>query len=806
MRVVVVGGGPGGLYAALLLKRRHPHASVTVHERNRPDDTFGWGVVLSDQTVDNLRRADELSGRRIAEALHRWDDIDVHIGGRTIRSGGHGFSGIGRHRLLAELQARARDAGVEVRFEDDVPDLEALAPTADLVIAADGLNSRTRERYADTYRPDVDVRLCRYVWLGTRHPFEAFTFAFEQTPGGWVQAHAYRFDEDTSTFIVEMPEPAWRANGLDAMDAPEALAWCERTFAAYLGGAPLVSNASHLRGSAQWIRFPRVRCEEWVHWLDVPADQATGHSTARRVPVILLGDAAHTAHFSIGSGTKLALEDAIALDAALSAPDALADGLPDALAAWHAERQLEVLKLQNAARNSTEWFEHVARYAPLPPEQFAYSLLTRSQRISHENLRVRDPAYIAAFERWFAERARAAVTGDDTLASSSSEAHGVAPPLLTPFRVRGVTLPNRVVVSPMAQYSATADGLPTDWHLVHLGARATGGAGLVMTEMTCVAADARITPACPGLWNAAQRDAWARVVRFVHEHSAARIGLQLGHAGAKGATKRMWEGIDQPLDEGAWPLIAPSDTRYLPGVSDEARAMTCDEMTRVIGEFVEAARLGHEAGFDWLELHCAHGYLLSAFLSPLTNRRTDAYGGSLEHRLRFPLEVFAAVRAEWPADKPMSVRVSAHDWADGGNDDDDAVAIARAFRDAGADVIDVSAGQVVKHERPVFGRMWQTPFADRIRQEAGIATIAVGAITDADQANGIIASGRADLVAVGRPHLANPAWTLLESARLGHDGAEWPVQYLPGKAQLERLIARERAAAPPAPTRPGELT
>ncbi len=801
MRVVVVGGGPGGLYAALLLKRRHPEASVTVYERNRPDDTFGWGVVLSDQTVENLRHADEPSGRRIAEALHHWDDIDVHIDGRTIRSTGHGFSGIGRKRLLAELQARARDVGVTVRFEDDVADVEVLAQDADLVIAADGLNSRTRERYAHTYRPDVDLRACRYVWLGTPHRFEAFTFAFEETPAGWVQAHAYRFDDDTSTFIVEMPEPTWRANGLDAMDAADAIAWCERTFAAHLGGAPLVSNASHLRGSAQWIRFPRVTCAEWVHWLELrdphaPSGASEHHAPARRVPVILLGDAAHTAHFSIGSGTKLALEDAIALDHALAEPGALGAGMADALAAWHADRQLEVLKLQNAARNSTEWFEHVERYAPLPPEQFAYSLLTRSQRISHENLRLRDPAYIAAFEQWYAARAEPAPTSSAV----------VPPPLLTPFRVRGVTLPNRVVVSPMAQYSATSDGMPTDWHLVHLGARATGGAGLVMTEMTCVAADARITPSCPGLWNSAQRDAWARVVRFVHEHSAARIGLQLGHAGAKGATKRMWEGIDQPLDDGAWPLIAPSATRYLPDVSDEARAMTRDDMVRVIGEFVQAARLGHEAGFDWLELHCAHGYLLSAFLSPLTNRRTDGYGGSLENRLRYPLELFAAVRAEWPADKPISVRVSAHDWADGGNTDDDAVAIARAFRDAGADLIDVSAGQVVKHEHPVFGRMWQTPFADRIRQEAGIATIAVGAITDADQANGIIASGRADLVAVGRPHLANPAWTLLEAARFGHDGAAWPVRYLPGKAQLDRLVARERAAAPAAPPRPGELT
>jgi anthraniloyl-CoA monooxygenase len=792
VRVLVVGGGPGGLYAALLLKRRHPHAHITVSERNQAESTFGWGVVLSDQTVANLRAADRESGERVSAALHRWDDIEIHFGGRTVRSGGHGFSGIGRLELLRILQERCRALGVVLTFNTETsPDLESIIArdSIDLVIAADGINSRVRERYEGTFKPDVDLRDCRYVWLGTPRKFDAFTFAFAETDFGWFQAHAYQFDEEMSTFIVETPQHVWEAAGLNTMDAASAIAFCEHLFAAQLQGAPLISNAMHLRGSAQWIRFPRVTCIEWVHWV---------RDDERQVPVVLLGDSAHTAHFSIGSGTKLALEDAIAFDVALASAGTTQEGLAAALATYQAERSVEVLKLQNAARNSTEWFEHVDRYATLAPEQFAYSLLTRSQRISHENLRERDAAYVASFERWFAERAGLAT-------------ETVAPPaLLTPYTVRGLTLPNRVVVSPMAQYTAHTDGRPSDWHFVHLGARASGGAGLVMTEMTCVAPDARITPWCPGLWNDAQQAEWTRIVRYVHEYTPARIGLQLGHAGAKGATKNMWEGIDEPLLDGEWPLIAPSETQYLAGVSQTAREMTAADMVFVMAQFVDSTKRAAIAGFDWLELHCAHGYLLSAFLSPLTNRRTDAYGGSLEARARFPLEVFRAMREVWPADRPMSVRISAHDWADGGNTADDAVQIARLFKEAGADMIDVSAGQVVKNEKPVFGRMWQTPFADRVRQEAGIATIAVGAITDADQATGIIASGRADLVAIGRPHLVNPAWTLTESARAGYNGADelWPAQYRAGKFQLDRLMARdraERAATQDQPPR-GELT
>ena len=773
MNIVCIGGGPAGLYFALLARLRRPDAAVTVVERQRAGDTFGWGVVFSDQTLDNLAASDAPSARAILASFNRWDAIDVHFRDAVVRSHGHGFCGVGRRRLLQILEERCRELGVELVFDTAVDDPQALARRyrADLVVAADGIHSAVRSRHADVFEPEIEQRACRFVWLGTRKRFDAFTFAFEETPHGWFQAHAYQYDGAMSTFIVETLESTWRASGLADMDGAQALAFCERLFVRILEGEPLLANGAHARGSSAWIRFPRLACRRWIHALDVDG---------RRVPLVLAGDAAHTAHFSIGSGTRLALEDAIALADALDD----ADDLFAALARYQDARLVEVLKLQNAARNSMEWFESVARYGGLAPPQFAYSLLTRSQRLSHENLRLRDPAWIDGYERWFAARAFAACDlappGDAT------------PPMFTPYRVRGVLLKNRVVVSPMAQYSAR-DGEVGDYHLAHLGARALGGAALVMAEMTCVSADARITPGCPGLYTAGQMAAWKRIVDFVHGASDAKIGVQLGHAGAKGSTRPAWDGIDMPLLEGNWPLLAASPCQYIEGVSQVARAATSVDMARIVDDFVRAVLLARDAGFDWLELHCAHGYLLSGFISPLTNRRQDAYGGSLENRCRFPLEVFAAVRAVWPDHLPISVRISSHDWVEGGTTPLDAVAIARLFRDAGADMVDCSSGQVSKHERPVFGRMFQAPFADRIRNEAGIATIAVGGIYEADHVNGIIAAGRADLCAVARPHLANPAWTLCEAARIGYSGVGWPRQYLAGKLQLERNLARAPA-------------
>ncbi|PKV47867.1 anthraniloyl-CoA monooxygenase [Janthinobacterium sp. 61] len=777
MNIVCIGGGPAGLYFSLLMKKQNPEHCITVIERNRPYDTFGWGVVFSDQTLGNLASADEPTARAILQAFNHWDDIEVHFKGETVRSGGHGFCGIGRKRLLNILQARCEELGVQLVFETEAQDDQAIARQyrADLVIASDGLNSRIRTRYAASYQPEIDQRHCRFVWLGTRKKFEAFTFAFRQTPYGWFQAHIYQYDGDTSTFIVETPEHVWRAAGLDSMSQEEGIAFCEALFAQELDGQGLLSNSPHLRGSAQWITFPRIVCRQWVHHQD-------------GVPVVLMGDAAHTAHYSIGSGTKLALEDAIELARCFGQHADSAAGTDAALAAYQQLRAIEVLKIQSAARNSMEWFENVERYSAMEAPQFAYSMLTRSQRISHENLRLRDPQYVADYERWLARRA--------------GEQAGVAlpdvamPPMLTPFRLRGVLLKNRIVVSPMAQYSAV-DGVAGDYHLMHLGARAIGGAGLVFAEMTCVSSDARITPACPGMYSEAHTQAWRRIVDFVHTGSDAKIALQLGHAGPKGSTRPMWDGIDLPLREDNWPLLAASEQQYLAGLSQTARAATESDLARIEQDFVRATLAAAVAGFDWLELHCAHGYLLSSFISPLTNRRTDEYGGCLENRCRYPLRVFRAMRAAWPQDKPMSVRISAHDWVEGGITPDDAVLIARLFKQAGADLIDCSSGQVSKLEQPVYGRMFQAPFADRVRNEAGIASMAVGSIFEADHANSIIAAGRADLCAVGRPHLANPAWTLTETARIGYSGAgaAWPKQYRPAQLQLERNLQRERQLA-----------
>jgi anthraniloyl-CoA monooxygenase len=752
----VIGAGPAGLYFAILAKLDDPARDVAVYERNRPDDTFGWGVVFSDQTVENLTRADPVSAAAIASSFAHWDDIEVRIRGEDLRSGGHGFIGIARKRLLQILQDRAREVGVKLVFEHDIEDFTALMD-ADLVIAADGANSRIRSAYPEHFGAGVETRQNKYIWYGTHQTFDAFLFAFEETSHGWVWAHAYKFDADTSTFIVECRPETWAALGFDTMSQDESIAACEKLFARHLGGHALMTNARHLRGSA-WLNFQRISCGRWY-----------------RDNLVLMGDAAHTAHFSIGSGTKLALEDAIELAASIREE---AD-LPSALERYQAIREVDYLKLQNAARNSTEWFETVERYLDFPPIQFAYSLLTRSQRVSHENLRLRDKDWLEGVERWFAGEQGS--TGAPT------------PPMFTPYGLRELKLVNRVVVSPMCMYSAV-DGVPNDFHLVHLGARAQGGAGLLYTEMTNVEARGRITPHCTGLWSPEQASAWKRIVDFVHASTEAKVCLQLGHAGVKASTKAPWDSAfeDEPLTE-PWEIIGPTADPWQAG-NPVPRAMTREDMDEVLAAYRHSVELARGCGFDMLELHAAHGYLLSSFLTPVMNRREDDYGGTLENRLRFPLEVFAAVRAAWPADKPISVRISATDWLDnGGLSAEDSIAIARAFHEAGADVIDVSAGSTTTNGKPVYGRMFQTPFSDRIRNEGKVATMAVGNIFEPDHINSILVSGRADLCCLARPHLADPYWTKHAAAALGYRGGEWPVQYEAGRNQLYRNAARAAA-------------
>ncbi|WP_327279105.1 MULTISPECIES: bifunctional salicylyl-CoA 5-hydroxylase/oxidoreductase [unclassified Streptomyces] len=737
LRVAVVGGGPGGLYAAALLARQGH--TVEVWERGAPEDTFGFGVVLSDETLGGIERADTVVYAALSAEFVRWDDIDVVHRGRLLTSGGHGFAALGRRRLLEILHERCAGLGVKLRFRTAAPAAEVLAASYDLVIAADGVHSATRQSGAAHFRPTLTSGRCRYIWLAADFAFDAFRFEIAETEHGVMQLHAYPYSADGSTVIVEMHEQVWRAAGLDLCDEAESAARCAKIFGEALSGRPLHGNRS------AWTEFRTVVNERWSH----------GN-------VVLLGDAAHTAHFSIGSGTKLAVEDALALAEAVAAePD-----VPAALAAYESARRPAVASTQRAAAASMRWFEELAGYVDQPARQFAFNLLTRSRRVTHDNLRLRDERFTRAVERDF----------------GCPDEH--TPPMFTPLKLRGLTLRNRVVVSPMDMYSAAdGDGTPGDFHLVHLGARALGGAALVMTEMVCVSPGGRITPGCTGLYTAEQAAAWTRIADFVHTAApGTALGVQLGHSGRKGSTRLMWEGMDDPLPEGNWPVAAASELPYRPGVSAVPRALTVEDLASIRSDFAAAAVRAAGCGFDLLELHCAHGYLLSGFLSPLTNHRTDAYGGPLENRLRFPLEVFDAVRAVWPDDRPMTVRISATDWAPGGTSAQDAVDIAAAFAAHGADAIDVSTGQVVADETPEYGRSYQTPYADRIRNALGVPVIAVGAISSWDDVNSLLLAGRADLCAVGRPHLYDPHWTLHAAADQSYEGpaAPWPAPYRAG--------------------------
>ncbi len=737
MKIVCIGGGPGGLYAAILLKKQDPGHDITVIERNGRSDTFGWGVVFSDETLGGFGEADRESFDTIREHFAHWDDIDTHFKGEIIRSGGHGFAGISRQKLLNILQDRCEELGVRLRFNEEVESHRQFAD-ADLIVAADGINSKVRTELADHFRPKLVPGAQKFIWLGTKKLLDAFTFIVRENEHGLFTVHGYRFDDEHSTFIVETDLDSYHAAGFDRMPVDESVRYLERLYAPELDGHPLLTNKS------DWVTFRHVTNETWHH-----------------ENVVLLGDAAHTAHFAIGSGTKLAMEDAIALVAALGAESSV----EAALTAYEDSRTLDAAKLQRTAQHAQKWFEEIRRHAKLDAQTFTFSLLSRSKRITHDNLKLRDPDYVAAVDAHFSK-----LNGFDQ----------TRPPMFCPLSLRELELANRMVVSPMCQYSA-ADGLVNDWHLVHLGSRAVGGAGLIICEMTGVSPDARISPACAGLWTDEHATAWKRITDFVHEHSASAIGVQLAHSGRKGSCKTLAEGMDEPLDQGAWETIAPSPLPWAEG-HPAPREMIRADMDRVRDDFVRSTELSVTAGFDLIELHFAHGYLLNEFLSPLTNQRGDEYGGSIENRMRFPLEVFDAVRAAWPTERPLVVRISATDWLPDGFSESDLLALATALKERGCDAIDCSAGGVTEDAHPeIYGRMFQVPFSELLRNEVGIPTMAVGNVTSRDQADTILAAGRADLVVMAREHLREPYLTLQAGIETGFDGVHWPVPYLSAK-------------------------
>ena len=768
MKISVIGGGPGGLYYALLTKKRNPECEIDIFEQNRADDTFGFGVVFSDETLDEFLAADPESYDLIRESFAWWGDIVIeHKGKRTI-VGGNGFAGCSRQTLLTMLQDRCAQVGVNMHFSQAIDDaaFEEKCETSDLVVLADGINSAFRKKYEKDFGVKTEEKRNKFTWLGSTRPLDAFTFFFKETEHGHFCAHTYQYEEGRSTWVVETTPECWAACGFEGKSEAETARYLENVFEQELEGHKFLTNRS------MWRNFPKITCESWNH-----------------KNMVMIGDNKATAHWSIGSGTKLAMECAIALS------DATVEhgrDIEKIFAQYEDERRTPVEITQHNAEVSLRWFENMPLHWDKDHFAFAFSVMSRGKSVTWDNLKLRDAKFLEDAEQEYYARYKHE-TGRDVAADKPT-------PMFTPFTLRDMRLENRVVMAPMAQYCAE-DGNLTDWHFTHYTARAIGGAGLIFTEMTCPTDDARITTGCAGLWSDEQESQWKRIVDFIHETSDTKIALQLGHAGRKGSTKTPELGMDMPMDEGNWPLISASPIPYIDGTSQIPAEITREKMDEIRETFVAAANRGQNAGFDMLELHCAHGYLLASFLSPLTNQRTDDYGGSVENRVKFPLEMFKALRAVWPNEKPMSVRLSSSDWADGGLTLDDLKVVAQTFKDAGVDIIHTSSGETVKWQKPVFGRMWQTPFAEFVKQHVDIPTIAVGDITLPEQINTIICDERADLCALARPHLNNPFFTRQAAGhygvrKVGNKAMGWPAQLASGEYQLYREAEKNNEKAP----------
>ena len=757
MKISVVGGGPGGLYFSILTKKQRPDWEIEVFEQNQPDDTFGFGVVFSDETLNEFLSRDPATHELIRDEFAYWDDVAIHYKGNEIRCGGNGFCGTSRGTLLQILHKRCRKLAVVLNFGVQVnpEELSNKFSDSDIILASDGINSAIREHFKEDFKPSITLKSNRFCWMGSTRPMGEFNYFFKETPHGIICAHCYQYQGDGSTWVFEMDDACWSGHQFSEFDEERSKQKLEALFSEELLGHPLALNRSY------WRQFPRIFCEQW--W--------SGN-------IVILGDAKASAHFSIGSGTKLAMECGIALsDAVLEYGEA---NVQKAFEAYDKLRRTPCQITQHNADVSLAWFEHMSRSWDMEPMQFAMVVMCRAKSITYDNLKLRDEDFVRkADDEWYERHFRQ--TGEDVRKTRPT-------PMFTKFQLRKMQLSNRVVMSPMAQYSADEDANPTDWHKVHYGSHAMGGMGLMFIEMTCPSADARITPGCPGLWTDTHEARWKEIVEFIHASGSTKVCMQLGHAGRKGSTQLGWDKMDWPLvdEDQNWPLFSASPIPWMEGVSAVPKQLDRAQMDKVKADFVQATRRAARAGFDMLELHCAHGYLLASFLSPLTNQREDDYGGSVEQRLRYPIEVFSAMRDVWPEDRPMSIRVSASDWKEGGLNEGDLLTIAGAFRDVGCDLIDVSSGQTVSDQSPVYGRMFQSHLAEAVRNVPHIATMAVGAVTEAAQINTLLHTRRADLVALGRPHMWNPYFTHQAAAWYGIKTQPWPKQYYAGADQAFR--------------------